>query len=101
MRRSPLVRKLKGGLLTCKSKVEVRVGSNMKVRIIKEVSVRGVVDTGAEITVIGEKLFTLVAAVNHLKKSRLKPPDMVPKAYMPIRHLLLMGIWNWILLTKG
>ena len=49
--------------------------------LIQGVLARGIVDTGAEIIIIGGELFECVAAVARLKKSRLKPADKVPKAY--------------------
>ena len=49
--------------------------------VIEGVPARGVVDTGAEITIMGGQLFARVATVARLKKNRLKPPDKVPKSY--------------------
>ena len=41
----------------------------------------GVVDTAADITIMGGKLFALVAAVAKLRKSNFKKPDIVPRNY--------------------
>ena len=41
----------------------------------------GVVDTAADITIMGGKLFALVAAVAKLRKSNFKKPDKVPRNY--------------------
>ena len=49
--------------------------------VIEGVPASGVIDSGAEITIINGKLFARIAAVAHLKKSRLKPPDRIPKTY--------------------
>ena len=48
---------------------------------IEGVPATGVIDSGAEITIINGKLFARIAAVARLKKSRLKPPDRIPKTY--------------------
>ena len=48
---------------------------------IQGVPTEGVVDTGADITIIGGDLFKRVAAVARLKKRDLKEPDRVPKTY--------------------
>lgn len=49
--------------------------------LIGGVLARGVIDSGAEITIINGKLFGKVAAVAWLKRSQLKPPDRIPKTY--------------------
>ena len=49
--------------------------------LIEGVPVTGVVDSGAEITIMNGKLFARTAAVARLKKSQLKPPDRIPKTY--------------------
>ena len=49
--------------------------------LIEGVIARGVVDSGAEITIINGKLFGRIAAVARLKKSRLKLADRVPRTY--------------------
>ena len=41
----------------------------------------GVIDTGADITIMGGDLFKLVPSVNKLKKSAFKKPDKVPRPY--------------------
>ena len=48
---------------------------------IEGVPAKGVIDSGAEITIIGGKLFARIAAVARLKKSQLKAPDRIPKTY--------------------
>ena len=49
--------------------------------LIEGVIARGVVNSGAEITIINGKLFGRIAAVARLKKSRLKLADRVPRTY--------------------
>lgn len=49
--------------------------------LIEGVPAKGVIDSGAEITVIDWKLFGHIAAVACLKKSQLKAPDKTPKTY--------------------
>ena len=49
--------------------------------VVAGVPVTGVVDSGAEITIMNRRFFAKVAAVARLKKSQLKPPDRVPKTY--------------------
>ena len=49
--------------------------------LIEGVPAKGVIDSGAEITIIGGKLFARIAAVARLKKSRLKASDKIPKTY--------------------
>ena len=41
----------------------------------------GVVDTAADITIMGGKLFALVASSARLRKKDFKPPDRVPRTY--------------------
>ncbi len=48
---------------------------------IQGVQACGIVDTGADITIIGRDLFTTIATANKLKKRDLKKPDKVPKTY--------------------
>lgn len=50
--------------------------------IAQGVEVWGIVDIGADITIMGAALFKKVAAIAHLKKSQLKPPDKMPYMYM-------------------
>lgn len=47
--------------------------------LIEGVPARGVIDSGAEISIINGKLFARIAAVARLKKNQLKPPDKIPK----------------------
>ena len=42
---------------------------------------RGIIDSGAEITIVGGELFRRIAAVARLKKSQLKQTDKIPKTY--------------------
>ena len=42
---------------------------------------QGIVDSGADITIIGGELFRIVAAVARLRKKDLKKPDRVPRTY--------------------
>ena len=48
---------------------------------IEGVPARGVIDSGSDITIIGGKLFGHVAMVARLRKSQLRKPDRVPRAY--------------------
>ena len=41
----------------------------------------GIVDSKADITIVGKQLFLKIAAANKLKKSDCKPPDKTPKTY--------------------
>ena len=41
----------------------------------------GVIDSGADVTIMGAELFKKVASVAHLKKSALKKPDKTPYTY--------------------
>ena len=42
----------------------------------------GIVDTGADITIMGPKLFKKVAMFSKLKKRQFKEPDKVPHTYV-------------------
>ena len=48
---------------------------------VKGVEAHGIVDTGADISIMGGELFKRVAAVARLKKKDFKPPDKVPYSY--------------------
>ena len=48
---------------------------------LEGVPTQGVIDTGADITIVGGDLFRRVAAAACLRKSQLKKPDKVPKGY--------------------
>ena len=48
---------------------------------LEGVPARGVIDSGADITILGGELFRRVAAVARLKKSQLKKSDKVPRTY--------------------
>ena len=49
--------------------------------IIGGVSAWGIVDSGADITIIGKELFKMIASVCKLKKKDFKKPDKIPKTY--------------------
>ena len=49
--------------------------------LVQGVPAYGIVDTAADITIIGGKLFKKVASVARLKKKNLKPADKIPRAY--------------------
>jgi len=48
---------------------------------LQGVSVWGIVDSGADITIIGKELFKTVATVNKLKKKGFQKPDRVARTY--------------------
>ena len=48
---------------------------------VQGVPAQGIVDSGADITIIGGELFRRVAAVARLRKKDLKKPDRVPRTY--------------------
>ena len=48
---------------------------------LQGVPARGIVDSGADITIVGGELFRRVAAAAKLRKSQLKRVDKVPKTY--------------------
>ena len=48
---------------------------------VQGVPAEGVIDTGADISIIGADLFKWVAAAAHLKKRDFKDPDKVPHSY--------------------
>ena len=49
--------------------------------LMEGVPASGVIDSGAEISIINGILFCKIAAVARLKRSQLKPPDRIPKTY--------------------
>jgi len=49
--------------------------------LIQGVPAYGIIDTAADITIIGGQLFRKVVSVAHLKKKHLKPPDKTPRNY--------------------
>ena len=55
------------------------LSSDMQTSLWKGAS--GVIDSGAEISIINGILFRKIAAVARLKRSQLKPPDRIPKTY--------------------
>ena len=48
---------------------------------VQGVPASGVIDSGADITIMGPDLFKRVAAAAHLKKSAFQKPDKVPYTY--------------------
>ena len=48
---------------------------------VQGVPADGVIDTAADITIMGGKLFALVATSARLRKKDFKPPDRVPRTY--------------------
>ena len=50
---------------------------------VQGVPMEGVVDTGADITIMGGTMFKQVAAVAKLRKREFKPPKTVPRNYDP------------------
>jgi hypothetical protein len=48
---------------------------------IENIPARGVIDSGSDITIMGGELFRHVATVARLRKSQLRKPNRVPKAY--------------------
>ena len=49
--------------------------------LVQGVPAYGIIDTAADITIIGGNLFRKVASVARLKKKDLKPADKIPRAY--------------------
>ena len=49
--------------------------------LIQGVPAKGMIDTGADITIMGAELFKLVAAAAHLRKRDFKKVDKVPQTY--------------------
>ena len=49
--------------------------------VVEGVPIKGVVDSGADITIIGGEAFKQVAAVARLRKHDFKPPDKTLKTY--------------------
>ena len=65
---------------------QVRIGDNGSCQqhanvLLQGIPARGVIDTGADITIIGADLFRQVAAVARLKKKQLKKADKTPRTY--------------------
>ena len=58
---------------------------------VQGVPASGIIDSGADITIIGPDLFKRVAAAAHLKKSAFQKPDKVPYIHMIINHLHSMA----------
>ena len=46
------------------------------------VPAEGLIDSGAEIPIMGSQLFKKVATVNRFKKKDCKKPDRIPKTYV-------------------
>ena len=53
----------------------------MKIQV-QGVSTSGVIDTGADITIMGGDLFNKVATAARLRKKDFKEPDRVPRTYI-------------------
>ncbi len=49
--------------------------------LIEGVSADGIVDTGADITIMGKDLFAQVAAVARLRKKDFRKADKIPRTY--------------------
>ena len=49
--------------------------------IVQGVPADGLIDTGADITIMGRELFARVAAVAKLRKKNFRKPDKVPRTY--------------------
>ena len=49
--------------------------------IVQGVPSDGVIDTGADITIIGQELFARVAAAARLRKKNFRKPNKVPRTY--------------------
>ena len=49
--------------------------------LVGGVPAQGVIDSGADITIMGGDLFRRVAAAAQLRRSSLKKPDRVPRTY--------------------
>lgn len=49
---------------------------------VSGVPANGVIDTGADITIIGGELFARVAAAAHLRKKDFRKPDKTPRTYV-------------------
>ena len=48
---------------------------------VQGVPSKGIIDTGADITIVGAELFKKVASIAQLKKSAFKKPDKIPYTY--------------------
>ena len=48
---------------------------------VQGVPAEGIVDSGADITIMGAELFKMVAAANKIKKKAFHKPDKVPHTY--------------------
>ncbi len=62
--------------------------------LVQGVPMNGILDTGADITTIGGKMFKKVAAVARLRKRDFKHPDKTPQTYdqQPFK---LDDLWTW------
>ena len=49
--------------------------------VVGGVPMDGIVDSGADITIVGGDMFKRVAAVAKLRKRDFKPPDKTPRNY--------------------
>ena len=57
---------------------------------VQGVPAYGIIDTAADITIIGGRLFKKIATIAHLKKKNLKPSDKMTSTYF-----LWMEEWTW------
>ena len=60
----------------------------------------GIIDTGADITIMGGELFKKVAAAARLKKRDFKKPDCVPRTY-DRKEFLLHGRSDLEIIVDG
>ena len=62
-------------------RVHDRGSKSQCVRVVQGVPMCGIVDSAADITIMGGNAFKQVAAAAKLKKKDFKPPDQVPHNY--------------------
>ena len=65
------------------------------------VDVQGVIDTAADVTIMGGKLFALVASSARHRKKDFKPPDRVPRTLTTARFSISMAEWSQRYSSKG
>ena len=61
---------------------------------VQGVPANGVIDTGANITIMGGKLFARVAAAARLRKKDFRKPDRTPRTYVRELFILMVVIWT-------
>ena len=70
------------GANACAVHVQDGGSSSQRVKVqVQGVPAYGLIDTGADITIIGGKLFEKVATVTRLMKRHFKKPDKIPRTY--------------------